>query len=136
MCEHNTVQKIDWQTRYHRFCTVPVDTLLPRIKAAFGGKLDVEGHVVNAKSSRLELFCAKPLVCCACGLIATHWAVEVDHDKVADGYKPHLNLYGMRGEDEEQFTQDHIVPRRAGGLAVLENLQVMCFSCNHNKGGA
>jgi hypothetical protein len=124
---------IHWETKYHRFCTVPVDELLPYIRIAFGGTLDVLGHEVNVDSSRIELFCAKALVCKTCGLRATHWAVEVPHKRLGT-QRPHLNLYGTRPDGtEEQFTQDHIVPRHTGGATNLHNLQVMCWTCNQAK---
>jgi hypothetical protein len=136
MCSEPTeIKPVDWANRYHRFGTVPVDELLPYLQAAFGNSLDVLGQEVNVKSTRLELFCEQPLVCCACGLQATHWAVEVPHSQVGI-LRPHLNLYGLRPDGtDEQFTQDHIVPKAEGGKDCLDNLQVMCYTCNEIKGG-
>jgi 5-methylcytosine-specific restriction enzyme A len=36
---------------------------------------------------------------------------------------------------EERLTVDHIVPRVLGGTDSLNNLQVLCGSCNSSKGG-
>ena len=36
---------------------------------------------------------------------------------------------------EERLSVDHIVPRVAGGTDSLDNLQVLCSSCNSSKGG-
>jgi 5-methylcytosine-specific restriction endonuclease McrA len=36
---------------------------------------------------------------------------------------------------EEMLTVDHIVPRTLGGDDNLNNLQVLCSSCNSSKGG-
>jgi hypothetical protein len=124
---------IHWETKYHRFGIIPVDELLPYIQIAFGGTLDVLGHEINVDSPRIELFCAKALVCRTCGIVATHWAVEVPHRQL-DKMRPHLNLYGLRPDGtEEQFTKDHIVSQHAGGTTDLHNLQVMCWTCKQAK---
>jgi hypothetical protein len=34
----------------------------------------------------------------------------------------------------EELTIDHIIPESRGGKATLENLQVLCMSCNLGKG--
>ena len=36
---------------------------------------------------------------------------------------------------EERLSVDHIIPRVAGGTDSLDNLQVLCSSCNSSKGG-
>ena len=36
---------------------------------------------------------------------------------------------------EERLSVDHIVPRVLGGTDSLDNLQVLCSSCNSSKGG-
>jgi 5-methylcytosine-specific restriction endonuclease McrA len=36
---------------------------------------------------------------------------------------------------EERLSVDHIVPRTLGGSDSLDNLQVLCSSCNSAKGG-
>jgi len=36
---------------------------------------------------------------------------------------------------EDNLTVDHIVPRKLGGDDNLNNLEVLCGSCNSSKGG-
>ena len=38
------------------------------------------------------------------------------------------------GTDEGEMHIDHIIPRKAGGDHSLDNLQVLCKSCNLRKG--
>jgi len=37
------------------------------------------------------------------------------------------------GSDEEPLHIDHIIPRKVGGTHDLENLQVLCKTCNLRK---
>jgi 5-methylcytosine-specific restriction protein A len=39
------------------------------------------------------------------------------------------------GQSEGSMHVDHIVPRRLGGLDLIENLQTLCQFCNLSKGG-
>jgi 5-methylcytosine-specific restriction endonuclease McrA len=36
---------------------------------------------------------------------------------------------------EDRLSVDHIVPRSLGGTDNLDNLEVLCSSCNSSKGG-
>ena len=36
---------------------------------------------------------------------------------------------------EDNLSVDHIVPRKLGGNDSLDNLEVLCASCNSSKGG-
>ena len=38
------------------------------------------------------------------------------------------------GTDEGEMHIDHIIPRKAGGTHDLDNLRVLCKSCNLRKG--
>ncbi len=49
---------------------------------------------------------------------------------------PHLNLYAKdRKGTLILMTQDHIMPKHAGGSNDIDNLQTMCRCCNSYKGG-
>jgi len=56
-------------------------------------------------------------------------------------YRAHKERVFMRdgrqcrycGSDEEPLHIDHIIPRKAGGTHDLDNLQVLCKSCNLRK---
>lgn len=51
-----------------------------------------------------------------------------------------INKYGAicvnchRQLSGSEVTLDHIKPRSKGGLTVFENCQIMCQSCNNQKG--
>lgn len=113
-----------------RFATFPVEDIFilmeipSETKAYF-----VDLPLPKLKSSRLELFKTKGVVCVACDLEGTHFALEAVGDE-----RPHLNLYatGEKGE-EILFTKDHIKPKSLGGANGLVNYQTMCEPCNGRK---
>ena len=93
-------------------------------------KVLFDGELVKANSQRLQVFYTKGCVCCACGLVATHFALEKHTEN--EGY--HLNLYGIDAKGKEVlFTKDHIIPKSKGGKNSLENYQTMCSVCNEKK---
>lgn len=48
---------------------------------------------------------------------------------------PHLNLYARdKSGNFILMTQDHILPKCAGGSNSIDNLQTMCSRCNQTKG--
>ena len=56
-----------------------------------------------------------------------------------DIYRPHNNsLYHIfklvNYESMEFFTFDHIIPKMCGGPDILENFQLMCYTCNFKRG--
>jgi len=98
-----------------------------------------ETFVVNDQKykvglSSLRLLCFKrSLVCVSCGRIGNLFALEKSVEK---DITPHFNLYHKDDKEEILMTQDHIFPKSKGGAHCLENLQTMCFKCNHKKGNA
>jgi hypothetical protein len=48
-------------------------------------------------------------------------------------FKLHGHLCAYCGTDEGEMHIDHIIPRKAGGTHDLDNLQVLCKSCNLRK---
>ena len=70
--------------------------------------------------------------CKYCGFQGTHFWAE---SNVLNDSKLHFNLYGLtKNNNEMMFTKDHIIPKSAGGLDVVENFQVLCEHCNSSKG--
>lgn len=95
------------------------------------------GEKVGVSSVRLKLFAQqsshkKGIHCVACGLKATHFAIENFRGSAQPS--SHLNLYGWSGETEVLFTKDHKVAKAKGGSDSLNNMQVMCQPCNSRKG--
>jgi hypothetical protein len=126
--------------QYIRQATHSLEEILPIIlrcwKKEIAKSLIPSGYIVGVSSVRLKLFAQAKnhggLHCKACGLKATHFAVE----RFEGSRLPstHLNLYGVRGEIEVLFTKDHKVPKSKGGSNGLNNMQVMCQPCNSLKG--
>jgi hypothetical protein len=48
-------------------------------------------------------------------------------------FKLHGHVCAYCGTDEGDMHIDHIIPRKAGGTHDLDNLQVLCKSCNLRK---
>ena len=48
-------------------------------------------------------------------------------------FKIHGRVCAYCGTDEGTMHVDHIIPRKVGGDHSLENLQVLCKSCNLRK---
>jgi 5-methylcytosine-specific restriction endonuclease McrA len=48
-------------------------------------------------------------------------------------FKVHGHVCAYCGTDEGQMHIDHIIPRKVGGDHNMENLQVLCKSCNLRK---
>lgn len=113
---------------------------------------------VKASSTRLECL-KRSQRCVRCGRKGNVWILEnsvqgppkvpmncfikdcpwcsLKRPPLPTGFEmPHLNLYhrGRKGH-LLLMTQDHIMPRHAGGADKIENLQTMCRECNGFKGG-
>jgi 5-methylcytosine-specific restriction endonuclease McrA len=60
-----------------------------------------------------------------------HRRYRVQRDRVLkrDGY-----ICQICGTDEGEMHVDHVIPRKAGGDNSMENLRVLCKSCNLRKG--
>ncbi|MNB87328.1 hypothetical protein D3C75_343130 [compost metagenome] len=115
------------QRVYTRAGIVPIEDVLPLIMDPNVKSVVLHGQKVNVTSLRLRNF-AKSTVCCACGLQATHFAVETNSDW-------HLNLYADRGPEKKEmlFTHDHTIARSLGGSDDEENTTTMCAKCNFAK---
>ena len=128
MAELSKTQAKKRQRTYTRAGIVPLDVVLPLIRNPEVKSVVLLGHKVKVTSLRLQTF-AKSCTCSACGLVATHFAVETNSDW-------HLNLWADRGpgKTEMLFTHDHTVARSLGGADNESNVTTMCAKCNHSKG--
>lgn len=97
--------------------------------------------VARLESQRLTLFKEKGTVCACCGLEASFFRKDVGLNSKAirnltEPYKGtfHLNLYGIRDDEEVLFTKDHILAKSNGGRNNFENYATMCTQCNRLKG--
>lgn len=118
-----------------------IEEILPIIlrcwKKGIEKSLVPSGYIVGVSSVRLKLFAQQSsnksgIHCVACGLKATHFALERFHG--SQQKSTHLNLYGLHGEREVLFTKDHKIAKANGGGDSLNNMQVMCQPCNSLKG--
>lgn len=118
------------QPTYVRASVVSLDEVLPLIPTS-GKRVLVGGEMVKAESLRMRTFKEKGQVCVACGLSATHFAIERhNHETVF-----HINMYGVDAEgDEVLFTHDHVIPKSKGGADNISNTATMCGPCNWTKG--
>ncbi|MNK79884.1 hypothetical protein D3C87_995650 [compost metagenome] len=130
MAELSKTQQKKRARTYDRAGIVPIDEVLPLIRDNSIKSVVLHGHKVNVTSLRLRNF-AKSCTCIACGLEATHFAVEDN-----TGYAWHLNLWADRGPDKKEmlFTHDHTLARALGGADDEANTTTMCAKCNHQKG--
>lgn len=120
------------QPFYNRAATVSLDTVLPIIPTGNVRQL-IGGKMVKADSLRMRTFKEKGQVCAACGLKATHFAIERHAYQKEGPY--HINMYGVDSDgDDVLFTHDHIHPRSKGGADNITNTQTMCGPCNWTKG--
>lgn len=127
--------------QYIRQGVFPLEVILPIIfdcwKKDIGKAHIPGGEKVGVSSVRLKLFAQQSthkrgIHCIACGLKATHFAIENFRGSVQPS--AHLNLYGWLGEKEVLFTKDHKLAKANGGSDSLNNMQVMCQPCNSLKG--
>lgn len=127
--------------QYIRHATVEIDEVLPHIKFFWGARREKAvlhcGYAVGVTSLRMKTFYQQSssksgIHCKACGLKARYFAVESFSGSLLPS--AHANLYGVHGDTEVLFTQDHVLPRARGGKDNLNNSQVMCQPCNSRKG--
>lgn len=74
---------------------------------------------------RLRVFYEKGCTCVNCGLTAT---------KIIKGFGRGQEHWDLYNDNLEPLTVDHIYPKSRGGSDDLDNLQPMCYACNHRKG--
>jgi 5-methylcytosine-specific restriction endonuclease McrA len=94
---------------------------------------DFDGDQIKMSSQRLQCFAKENgLKCVKCGLEGKVFYKERGTSKETTY---HLNLYAINELGEEVLmTKDHIIPKKNGGMDVMENYQTMCTNCNVQKG--
>lgn len=86
---------------------------------------------IREKNLRLSCFAHNSLVCTNCGAKADYFAVENRRNEKGTA---HMNLWGRAHDGSPLlFSHDHTIPKSKGGPDVLENITVMCVTCNQNK---
>jgi len=86
----------------------------------------IDGTRVKTEGLRLKSFASKELKCVSCGRKADRFEIAANFTQ--DNW--HLTLWS----DNVQMTKDHIIPKSKGGANTLDNIQIMCTSCNNRKG--
>lgn len=90
--------------------------------------IQVDGYEVYPRSLRYMTFYQKGIKCACCGKEGAFFKLEAGAD---NSNRRHFNLYA---EDGTLMTKDHIIPKSAGGLDNVGNMQTMCQYCNLEKG--
>lgn len=118
--------------RYDRLCTVPLSVVIDAYRNNHQvTHIVINGEQVGMQSLRLQTFFHHGLQCSACGLRASHFAVERNFRRPGTY---HLNLWGANKNGVEVlFTHDHTLARSLGGANHLSNTTTMCESCNTKK---
>lgn len=113
--------------------TYTIEQVLDNVIPYNGKKhyVDFDGDSMKMESQRYRLFKRDGVKCVVCENEGKFFRKERG---VRDTIY-HFNLYGYDAEGKELlFTKDHIIPKSKGGKDVLGNYQVMCYTCNHQKG--
>lgn len=95
--------------------------------------------LTRLESQRLTLFKEKGTTCVCCKMEASYFRKTSSLsnrqiEKIKDGELVetsfHLNLYGLKNNEEILFTKDHVIPLNKGGQSTLINYVTMCSDCN------
>jgi len=115
--------------------TYTLDQVLSEVKpydAKIGNRfVEYDGDQIKMESQRYRLFKRDGCDCVKCSIKGTFFAKE---RHIAEG-RFHFNLYGLdENGDEVMITKDHMIPKSIGGKNNLSNYQVLCSTCNWDKG--
>jgi len=116
---------------------ISIDLVLNQLpeKRIPGHTITLNGVEVPTDMDNLYLFKEKGIKCVGCQKVAQYFYIERFGNGKHLYNKWHLNLYGVAENGKDLlFTKDHIVPKIAGGLDDMDNMQTMCTRCNCKKG--
>lgn len=114
---------------YRRLALLEIDRVINKIGVE--QRVVISNVLVRVSSPRLKTF-KDSVVCAGCGISGAFFAIE---QAINDGGQgPHLNMYAVLENGKEVLmTADHIIALADGGKDSLDNLQTMCYPCNHKK---
>ena len=135
-----TLNTIILTLQYDRFGLVDIATGIAAIRAQTEARnknrVPLSGAMLKLASLRLRTFAGKGTQCSACGLQASHFAIERSYIHAGlpeEEQRYHLNLWGVKDSEEILFTHDHTLARCLGGANTVSNSTTMCTICNGAK---
>lgn len=113
-----------------------VDFVMDRVSAGWEEEIltSLNNHPpirVKFHTKNLLLYALKGTKCIRCGAKGIYFALERNPKDRSDF---RFKLYAIQDRIEREMTKDHIIPASQGGGDGLDNLQPMCYKCNHRRG--
>jgi len=109
-----------------KFNTIPISEIGQVLECIPLNKLEYSKENSLRVNRLLHLIYKDGPVCQHCGIVGTHFKKAIHND-----HRIHVDLYS---DDDKLLTIDHIVPKSKGGPDEIENMQILCFTCNIKKG--
>lgn len=104
---------------------IPIGEVMPLIGTVDKKeRIAIGGELVHVSSLRLMTFKTHGTTCSVCGREGSFFILQ------GGGELQHLGLYS---DDGIEMTKFKLVPKKEGGLEVVENTTTMCSKCNEIK---